>query len=64
MAYPKTIRFLGVASVILFIWLVLQVFRSDGGAHSLGKIEKMEKDPLLDGTLLQRPSIVFIADCG
>ncbi|KAF2095802.1 glycosyltransferase family 15 protein [Rhizodiscina lignyota] len=49
MAISKSIRFLGVATVVLCIWLVLQVFRTDGGGK-LGKIQKMDKDPLLDIT--------------
>lgn len=51
MAVARSIRFVGVAAVILCLWLILQVFRSEGGGggQNMGKIPKMEKDPLLDG---------------
>lgn len=50
MAMHRAVRFLGVAAVFVFTWLVLQVFRSSGGGAG-GKIAKMDKDPLMDSEL-------------
>jgi hypothetical protein len=49
MASARTIRLAGVAGIVIFTWMVLQVFRSQG--QGTGKIAKMNKDPLLDSEL-------------
>ena len=57
MAVARPVRFLGAISVVLFIFLIYQFFRSPLSLHAPrqqdaglngDKIESMDRDPLLD----------------
>ena len=63
MAFPKPLRALAVLSLILFIFMIFQLFRTPPTIHKPGKgedaVPDMKDDPMADRKLLQLCKISF-----
>jgi mannosyltransferase len=64
MALPRSMRVLAALTVVIFFYMVMQIFRAPtelqgpGEKASTGKIQQWDHDPQLDGMIL---SVVFFS---
>lgn len=69
MALPKAARLVALATMAVFCFLVIKIFRAPSAAQSADsktatKFDDMTRDPQLDGMALARPVYRNMADYG